>query len=244
MLCRPIYQAKRMMKRVNINGFHIHPFKSKRDFLNHLEDSEWDSMLVAMNAEKLMKEDDTLKELINKNIGYPDGDGAVLALKKKGVDSAKIAGSEFWLDIVEEFYKGRTFYLVGAKQNVISNTVSKLKKDFKGIEICGYRDGYFNDEEFEGLVADIEEKEPDIVFVAMGSPRQEYVMQELKVKHSAIYMGLGGSFDVYAGDSKRAPKVWIDLKLEWAYRLYKEPKRIFRQMTLVKFVFKLVTNKL
>ena len=75
------------------------------------------------------------------------------------------------------------------------------------------------------LYNDILKNKPDIIFVAMGSPLQEKLITDLQNLHEATYMGLGGSFDVYAGKLKRAPKILINLNLEWAYRLIKEPKR-------------------
>ena len=77
----------------------------------------------------------------------------------------------------------------------------------------------------------------------MGSPRQELLMQELQDLHPAIYQGLGGSFDVYIGRVQRAPKWWINNNLEFAYRMIKQPRRIFRQMHLLKFTALLLVNK-
>lgn len=233
-----------MFEPINVNGYQILPFKSRSGFLDHLKSGNWNNILVALNAEKIIKQDDKLRELVNRNIGYPDGIGAVYALKKKGVESEKIPGSELWLDIVEEFYQEKTFYLVGSKEEVIEQTVAKLKIEYPGKEITGYRDGYFDDSEYTELLSEIKDKKPDIVFVAMGSPKQEYVMQEMKENHEALYMGLGGSFDVYTGHVKRAPKFWIDLHLEWAYRLIKQPSRMFRQVHLVKFLYMLLLNKM
>ena len=74
------------------------------------------------------------------------------------------------------------------------------------------------------------------MFVAMGSPKQELLMEEMFQKHPAIYQGLGGSFDVYTGNVKRAPKWWVNHNMEWAYRLVKEPRRIKRQIHLIRFL--------
>ena len=120
---------------------------------------------------------------------------------------------------------------------MIEQTVAKLKEEFKGINIVAYRNGYIKtDEERAALIADVAEKRPDAVFVAMGSPKQELLMEEMSQQHAAIYQGLGGSFDVYTGNVKRAPKWWVDHNLEWAYRLVKEPSRIKRQIHLVRFL--------
>lgn len=227
-----------------INGYQVHPFQTRKSFLSFLENGNWENILVALNAEKLIREDENLRTLVNTNIGYPDGVGAVWAIRSAGNDTIKIPGAEFWLDIIKEFQKEKTFYLVGAKPVVMEATVNKLKKQFPELNLVGYRDGYFNEEEYQALKKDIFQKKPDAVFVAMGSPRQEYVMQELQQQHKALYMGLGGSFDVYNGTVQRAPAVWINLNLEWAYRLVKQPKRIFRQRVLVKFLYRLLTGKL
>lgn len=232
------------MKSTHLNGYNIYPFKSKDAFLNYLVYNGFQNLLIALNAEKLVKEDQKLRVLINQNIGYPDGIGPVMALKKKGYEAEKIPGAEFWLDIVEQFYPQKAFYLVGAKQYVIEDTVSKLKKDFPGICIVGYRNGYMDNDEEDELIEDIAEKGPDVVYVAMGSPKQEFLMQRMQQKHKALYVGLGGSFDIYSGEKARAPILLRKMGLEWSYRLFKEPKRIFRQTSLLTFAYMLITNKL
>lgn len=227
-----------------VNGFNIYPFESKQEFVEYLREEDPRKILIALNAEKLIKTEGDLKTIINENIGFPDGVGAVLALKKKGVKAQKIAGAEFWLNIIEEFYKEKSFYLIGAELEVIEGTIEKLRRKFKGIRIVGYHDGFFEEEGFERILSDIERAKPDVVFVAMGSPKQEFLMNRMKARHSALYMGLGGSFDVYTGKLQRAPQFWIDNNMEWAYRLIKQPKRIVRQVFLVKFLYLLVRGKL
>lgn len=225
-----------------INNYKINAFQSKQDFLNQIKFEK--KILVAMNAEKILKKDDRLQTIVNKNIGYPDGIGAVMALKQKGLDAVKIPGSEFWLDIIREFHEEKTFYLCGSTSEVIENTVKKLKQEFPSINIVGYRDGYLKENDKEKLKQSLASLNPDIVFVAQGSPRQEFLMAELLEVHPALYMGLGGSFDIYGGDKKRAPKIFLDFHLEWLYRLLKEPTRISRQLNLIKFLFLLKMGKL
>ena len=131
---------------------------------------------------------------------------------------------------------GKRFYLVGSKQEVIEATVAKLKQEFAGIDIVGYRNGYIKtEEERKALIDDIAARRPDVVFVAMGSPKQELLMEEMSERHPAIYQGLGGSFDVYTDYVKRAPQWWVRHNLEFAYRLIKQPSRIKRQIHLVRF---------
>lgn len=202
-------------------------------------------MLIAMNAEKILNSNDFEKKIMNENIAYPDGIGAVWSLKKKGLNkTVKIAGCELWLEIIKLKEKDKKFYLVGGKQEVIENTVNKLKLDFPCIDIVNYRNGYINsEEEIITLEKDILIKKPDVIFVAIGSPKQELLMQRLKNVYPAVYQGLGGSFDVYTGSVKRAPEWWVKNNLEWAYRLIKQPSRIKRQLPLFKFIFYTLFNK-
>lgn len=225
-----------------INNYKINAFKSKNDFLNQIKDEK--KILIAMNAEKILKDDERLKNIINTNIGYPDGIGAVMALRQKGLDAIKIPGSEFWLDIIKRFEKQKSFYLVGSTSEVIESTVAKLRKEFTDVNIVGYRDGFLKDIDKEMLKETLRRLKPDVIFVAQGSPRQEFLMEELTQAHPALYMGLGGSFDIYGGDKKRAPKIFLDFHLEWLYRLLKEPTRVGRQLNLVKFLFLLKIGKL
>jgi UDP-N-acetyl-D-mannosaminouronate:lipid I N-acetyl-D-mannosaminouronosyltransferase len=202
-------------------------------------------ILVAINAEKILHATNSTKEIINDNIGYPDGIGAVWALQKKGIyDVQKIPGCELWLDIVREGHKEKSFYLVGGSEEVIQSTVSKLRSEFKGINLLGFRNGYLKSEsERQSLIKDVSNLKPDVVFVAMGSPKQELLMQELGKMHRALYQGLGGSFDVYVGNVKRAPEWWVSNNLEWAYRLLSQPSRIVRQRHLIRFYVKLLLNR-
>lgn len=232
------------MNRVSLAGVKVYPFSSFDELMDYVEEAP--GVLVAVNAEKILHATEQTKEIINNGIGYCDGFGAVYAVRKKGFTNAqKIAGCELWLKIVERYYATKSFYLVGAKPEVIEEVVSGLRSQYPSINIVGARDGYIRtDEERKLLVDDIVHKKPDIVFVAMGSPKQELLMQEMQERHSAIYQGLGGSFDVFTGRVERAPRWWIDHNLEFAYRLLRQPKRIFRQIHLVRFVYKVLTNKL
>lgn len=202
-------------------------------------------ILIAVNAEKMAKATKELVTLINANIGYCDGSGVVLAARQKGVASAiKIAGCELWLKIIGRYYQTASFYIVGGRPDVYADTIKKLREDFPGINIVGSRDGYFkSDAERQALIDDVTDKRPDFVFVAMGSPKQEYLMSDMLARHKAVYQGLGGSFDVYTGRATRAPRWWIDHNAEFVYRLIKQPTRIKRDWIRVKFAWWLMTKQ-
>ena len=213
------------MEQIIVNGLKIYPFTSRTELINYIAREK--RILVAVNSKKIKGANDVIRDIVNNNVGYADGAGAQIALKYKGAkDSIKIPGCELWLDIIREFHKSKTFYLVGGKQEVIDLVVKKLKEDFPGINILNYRNGYLqNSDEREILIQDIAEKKPDVVFVAMGSPVQEYLMQDMHKAHPAIYQGLGGSFDVYTGTVRRAPKWFANNGLEGVYRAFWEPRK-------------------
>ena len=230
------------MKNQIINGITVYAPESFNQLIDFAIQSN--KNLIAVNAEKILHANANLKALINSNIGYPDGIGAVWALRKKGCKEAiKIPGCELWLKIIEQSYKQKSFYFIGGSDVVISATVKKLKKDFPEINILNFRNGFITTaQEKLILIEDIKTKKPDVIFVAMGTPRQENLIQELQSHHAAVYQGLGGSFDVYTGAVKRAPRWWVANNLEWAYRLIKQPSRLNRHLHLVQFFVKLQLN--
>lgn len=227
------------------NGIRICPFASFDELIDYALERK--KILVAVNAEKIFKATEQTIGIINRNIGYCDGIGAVMAVRQYGhKEVVKLLGCELWLKIVSKLVPlGKSFYLVGGRQNVIEETVKKLKTESPAIKIVGFRNGYFEtDDDKTQLLADIVEKKPDVVFVAMGSPKQELLMEEMQKRHPAVYQGLGGSFDVYVGAVKRAPKWWVDHNLEFVYRLVRQPSRIKRQIFLVKFYAMLKFGKI
>lgn len=223
-----------------ISGIRVYAPASRSTLIDHVFANK--GILVAVNAEKILHATNQMRDIINRNVGYPDGFGAVLGLRVKGRrDAIKVAGCELWLEIIRLNSNVKTFYLVGATNEVIDKTVSKLRCEFPDISIMGYRNGYFDsDAEVDILISDILRCKPDVVFVAMGSPRQELLMELLHRHHPAVYQGLGGSFDVYIGNVRRAPALWVKYHFEWLYRLIQEPARIKRQVHLLRFLLLLL----
>jgi UDP-N-acetyl-D-mannosaminouronate:lipid I N-acetyl-D-mannosaminouronosyltransferase len=234
------------MNRHYLNGVATYAFQDKEELLEYLDSQK--RILIAVNTEKLLSNDPDLKSIVNENIGYPDGIGAVMALKRKGAKATKIAGAQFWLDIVGRYCGGKTFFLVGSTEDVINSTVVKLKAEYPGINIVGYRNGYLQNDDLEALKNELREKKPDIVFVAMGSPKQEFVMTELLAIHRALYMGLGGSFDLYCGKTKPVPEWWKTVfKWEGLYRCFldiKNMQRWKRQIPVLRILYKIAFDRL
>ena len=229
--------------RIELNGMKVFPFNSASELLEYVNCHK--GILVAVNAEKVTKATDETRAIVNNNIGYADGAGVVVAIHKLGKQQAvRIAGCDLWLNIVQESYREKTFYLIGSKQEVIEDTVKQLKSQYNGITIVGYRNGYINnEEERNALIQDIAGKKPDVVFVAMGSPKQEILMTDMMKVHPAIYQGLGGSFDVYTGRVKRAPLWWQKHNIEFLYRFLKQPQRYRREYYRLKFLAWMLMGK-
>lgn len=230
-------------ERVSLHGVQVYPFACVDDLISYADANK--GILVAVNAEKILNANEVTLPILNNNIAYLDGAGAVMAAKQKGAaNPVKIAGCELWLHIVKRFHGSKTFYIIGAKPEVHDATVEKLKSEFPDINIVGHRNGYLRDDaERQALIDDVAAKKPDVVFVAMGSPKQEILMSDMLARHKAIYQGLGGSFDVYTGVVPRAPKWWLDHNIEFAYRLVRQPKRIKRNIKYLRFAWWLLNHK-
>jgi UDP-N-acetyl-D-mannosaminouronate:lipid I N-acetyl-D-mannosaminouronosyltransferase len=199
-------------------------------------------ILVAINAEKIARADPVIVDLAAAHLGYPDGIGAVLALRRRGVRATRLAGADLWLRFVDRFAGQRSFYLIGATDEVVGQVAQRIRERHTGITLWS-RSGYLSPGEQDVVEEDLRNRRPDLVLVAMGSPRQELLMQRWYAAHPAVYMGLGGSFDVYAGRKARAPRWLREAGLEWSYRLLREPARLRVLPTLVKFLAYLVTGR-
>lgn len=203
-------------------------------------DNKEKSLVVAINPEKLMKakEDQSLKDLLNRaEFQIPDGIGVILASKlNKGNIKSRVTGIDMMDRIVREAARtGKSIFLYGAKPGVAESAAEALKFTYASLQIAGTQDGYEKDN--EKVLQKINEAKPDILFVAMGSPRQEEWIEANRDKlYPSLYQGVGGSFDVLAGNVKRAPEFFQKTGLEWFYRLAKEPSRLKRQLALPVFL--------
>lgn len=191
-------------------------------------------ILVAMNAEKLATGDPRIVSIANANLAYPDGMGAVLALKRLGLHSTRVAGADLWLDVVARYAGTKRFYLIGGSTDVIDETARRLRSRHQTLDLA-YRDGYFSPAEVAEIAEQVRMAKPDVVLVATGSPHQEMLMARLYAEHPAAYLGLGGSFDVFVGRKPRAPRWMRASGLEWAYQFARTPSRLHRLPAYLKF---------
>ena len=177
------------------------------------------------------------------DIRYADGIGVVKVMRRRLARYvARIPGCELWQQLMQRAASMQVpVYLVGAKPEVLAQTQAKLLA--QGANIVGATDGYFNDE--AALIHAIQHSGARIVSVAMGSPKQELLIQRIQAAHpDCFYMGVGGSYDVFTGNVPRAPQLWCKLNLEWAYRLLIQPSRIGRQLGLLRYLWWYLTGKI
>ncbi|WP_055667623.1 WecB/TagA/CpsF family glycosyltransferase [Desnuesiella massiliensis] len=173
------------------------------------------------------------------SIIIPDGVGVILVSKLLRTPvKEKIAGIEVMQEIIKTCSEeGKSIFLLGAKKNIVEKCIENLEEHYPTLSIAGFNDGYFDINNCDELIEKINSSEAQVLFVAMGCPRQEKFiinyMDRLKCK---VFMGVGGSFDVIAGSVNRAPKWMITLGLEWLYRVSKEPWRIKRLNVIPKFI--------
>ena len=236
------------MDYTKIIGINVACYESINDATDHILSHGFRKTAIAINPEKILlarKSKQIYAVLKEADICYLDGIGVVLYVRKKLNNTfiRRIPGCDLWENLMRESPKySKSVLLVGAREEVLQKTVDKLKSKYN-TNIIGSINGYFNDE--ERVISKILEKSPDIITVALGSPRQEMFIKKCRQRGvTAFMMGVGGTYDVFSGAANRAPKIFQNLNLEWLYRLIREPSRIARQISLIQFLMLLILKKL
>lgn len=204
---------------------------------------------VVINASKvnLIEKDFQLKKIIDScELINADGSSIVWAAKKLGVPiKERVTGCDLFQELVKvAFEKGYKIYLFGAKEEVVTKVKTIYEKQYPGIQIVGYRNGYFTEADEPEIVKNMAESGADMMFVAFSSPKKEYwVNKYIDQLNIPFVMGVGGSFDIVAGVTERAPKCWQDHGLEWLYRFIQEPRRMWRRYIIGNAQFVVLTYK-
>lgn len=239
------------MKTASILGVHFHAVTMQQAVETAMSRirARQEGYVVTPNPEivDLCRKDREFMGIVNHAaLVLPDGIGIIYAAKILHEElCGKVAGIEFAEHLAAAMAKeGMRLFLVGAKPGVAEKAGENLCRKYPGLVLAGTHDGYFTDpqsvvEAINGCGG------ADAVFVCLGAPKQEKFMAEhMGEIHATLFCGLGGSLDVFAGVAKRAPKIFIDLGLEWFYRLLKQPSRIGRMMKLPKFLLIVIRERL
>jgi N-acetylglucosaminyldiphosphoundecaprenol N-acetyl-beta-D-mannosaminyltransferase len=178
----------------------------------------------------------------------PDGIGVEIGLRILGHNVRRVAGIDFAREVLNS---GKTAALVGAAPHVVKKAVQNLHKPELNtaftdgaVNIIYHHDGFFQDA--EPIKEELRRLQPQILLAALGSPKQEEFIYSLKeILPNTLMLGVGGSFDVWAGEVARAPEIWQKLGLEWLYRTIKEPKRFKRIFPVLPlFVISVIMEKM
>lgn len=204
--------------------------------------------IVTANPEIVMKarENEKYDEAIQSaDYVVPDGAGILMAAKYMKLPlQERIAGYDLMLDLLEYANnKGLRCFFLGAKEEVNEKAVLEAERRFPNLTIAGRYHGFFDIED-QAIVDSVRKADADIVFVALGLPRQElWIARHMDQFQKGTFMGVGGSMDVLAGEVSRAPDIWIKLNLEWLHRLLKQPFRFKRILKVFEFMARIIFRK-
>ena len=206
---------------------------TQREFAQH----------VAINASKLvaMHRDRELRRIVEAcELVSADGQAVVWASRLLGDPlPERVAG----IDLMQELFavaerSGFRVFILGAKADILERARARIMARHPRLQLVGMRDGYFTDEEGAEVAEEVRGARPDILFVAISSPRKEYWLGRYgRAIDVPFVMGVGGAIDVVAGITQRAPGPLQRVGLEWAYRLAQEPRRLWRRYAVTNLRF-------
>ncbi|HLP72152.1 MAG TPA: WecB/TagA/CpsF family glycosyltransferase [Bacteroidales bacterium] len=199
---------------------------------------------VVINAGKvvsMMKDRDLFESVLSCDIINADGQSIVWAARFLG---KKLPGRVAGIDLMQELVKlsaekGYKCFFLGAKEDVVKKVVEKYTRNYGPEIIAGYRNGYFREDEEESVARQIAESGAHLLFVAITSPKKEKFLYKYEniLRQVNFTMGVGGTFDIIAGLTKRAPKWVQNMGMEWFVRLAQEPGRMWKRYLVGNSIF-------
>lgn len=216
--------------------------------VDHIDDGRSIQVITAnpIMVMAALENDKNMAVMKQADLIVPDGTGIVWAANKFGDPVVeRVTGFDLLHELMKAGEKRKwKVYLLGAASDVVQAAAERLQEQYPSISIVGYRDGFFKSDEDEDVVEQVRAANPDLLFVARGADTQEpWIAKYRHQLEVPLMMGVGGSFDVISGKAKRAPKLVQKLRIEWLYRLVKEPKRFMRMLALPKFAWKVMRDK-
>ena len=218
---------------------------AKNAFLNSCQ-----LKILTLNPEMVINASKNLEfqsALNNSHLIVPDGTGIVWALKLNGNSSAeRVPGIELAERILETANNlSKKIAIFGSEKEVLEKTVNKFMSIYPKINVVKAVDGYQDEERFSEIATTISQTKPDLILVALGTPKQEiWINKYSEMFPKSIMIGIGGSLDVWSGKKRRAPEWVRNMSLEWLFRAINRPQRILRILkSLPCFVFAVIKNK-
>lgn len=213
------------------------------DVVNHVIATRDQLHVGVVNAAKMVnmgRNPELREDVLSSDIILADGAAVILASKVLGQPlPERVTGIDLMYRILAAGQKpGYRVYLLGASEAVSAEVERRIGTQYPGVIVAGRRNGYFTDDEAEAVAQDIHDSKPDVLFVAITSPKKERFLARFRdlIQVSVIH-GVGGSFDVFSGLVERAPETWQKLGLEWLYRAAQEPRRLGPRYLSTNFAF-------
>jgi N-acetylglucosaminyldiphosphoundecaprenol N-acetyl-beta-D-mannosaminyltransferase len=221
------------------------------DWLSSRLQQKLGTHVVTLNAEMTMQarqDPDLAKTIRQADLVIPDGSGVVLYLKLYGKRVQRCPGVELSESLLRRLARTQTdtsVFFYGGAPGVAAKARDRLQQKYPGLTIAGVEHGYIDAEGRERLKQTLSQLQPSLIYVGLGVPRQEFwIARHRHLCPNSIWIGVGGSFDIWAGVKDRAPQWFSDNHLEWAYRLYQEPWRARRMLALPRFAWRALVERL
>lgn len=223
-------------------GLPLHVVSDYPDWLARRIQAHQATHVVTLNSEMAIQARDNpnLAKVIDQaELVVPDGAGVVLYLRLRGQHIERHPGIEIAEALLQKAASEQwSVFFYGSQPDVVQRAAEHWQHKFPGLKIAGFQHGYLNQDEVVSLLQTLTQLQPEIVLVGLGVPRQEFwINQHRDCCPNAVWIGVGGSFDIWAGTKIRAPRWLRDNNLEWMYRLYQEPHRWRRMLALPRFAW-------
>lgn len=244
-----------MNKRLNILGVGVDCIRADEAlnriaaFVSEGRERGTSHQIVTANAEIIYRasQDTEMRTIINQaQMVTADGSGVVWASKQLGEPlPERVTGIDLVNSICAASAEyGWKLYILGSAPGVADTAAQNICAKYPGCNIIGTHHGYFDAAQEENILTELRELKPDILFVALGAPKQEYwIAEHIAQLGIPVGMGIGGSMDVLSGNVKRAPQWMQKLSLEWLYRFLIQPTRFKRLLALPKFMLAVKRQK-
>jgi N-acetylglucosaminyldiphosphoundecaprenol N-acetyl-beta-D-mannosaminyltransferase len=223
-------------------GIRLEPGRKNQFFkkvLKYVQDSTYHYQ-ISVNVAKLVyaQNNARLRKCIN-NADIINSDGMPIKIITQILykqPTSRIGGLDYMLGLAE-IAPELNYYFLGAEKNIVKKVVSIFRKKY-GLNIVGWRDGYFQRKDLDSIIKNINQKETDILFIALGTPQKEYFLYDNRNKLKCKFaIGVGGAFDIIAGKNQRAPEWMQNIGMEWFYRTIQEPGRMWKRYSITNIIF-------
>ena len=233
-----------------VMGLPVHRLQEYDRWLGNRLEQNLGCHVVTLNAEMVMQAECNpalARSIRQAELVVPDGAGVIFYLLLHGIRQQRCPGIELAESLLRqagEWGESYPVFFYGGQPGIAQTAAKRWQQQYPKLAIAGIEDGYLSSEAEDQLKVTLAKKQPPLILVGLGVPRQElWIAQNRHLCPQAIWIGVGGSFDIWAGVKSRAPMWLRNNHLEWLYRLYQEPWRWRRMMALPQFALKAIGQR-